>query len=215
VYQINPRVLEAIHPVSRHPALQTQISMSIAKSRESTIAEEKGIDKGTKIFTDGSSQDGCAGAVAVLLRASGHHKVLRVHMGELTECTVFECELAGLLLAAELIHCNPSALEPYHIFLDNQVAIKAPMSVMLCSGQQLANAVYSALCKPCCPGRHPPEVLIHWIVSHEGVLGNELADKHAKQAAAGDSSPTNQLPACSRRLSPQTQWLYDRSTTKS
>jgi len=65
-YQIDPREMEDIYPVSCHPTLQNWIGISIARSREDAILEEQGIDEGTKIFMDGSGQDGHAGAVAVI-----------------------------------------------------------------------------------------------------------------------------------------------------
>jgi len=68
------------------------------------------------------------GAAAVMLRAAGQHRILCYHLGELTTHTVYECELVGLLLATELIRRNPSVPEPFSYFLDNQAAIKAPMS---------------------------------------------------------------------------------------
>jgi hypothetical protein len=37
-------------------------------------------------------------------------------------------------------------------------------------------------------------ITFHWISSHSGVEGNEMADQLAKEAAAGDVSPTNLLP---------------------
>jgi len=201
-YQVDPKSMEVIHPVSRHPALQSRIRVSIAKSREDAITEERDIDEGTKIFTDGSGHDGHAGAAAVLLRAAGQHKALRYHLGELTLHTVYESELVGLLLAAELIRRNPSIPEPFHIFLDNQAAIQAPTSVVTRMGQQLAQAIYLALCKPRRPGRLPPEIHLHWIAGHEGVLGNELADEQAKRAASGESSQYNHLPVLLRKALP-------------
>ena len=73
------------------------------------------------------------------------HKAPCFHLGALTKHTVFKCKLVGLLLAAELIHSNLLALEPYHIFLDNQAAIKAPTSVTLRTGQQLAQTIFATL----------------------------------------------------------------------
>jgi len=189
VYQIDPKVMEVIHPVSCHPAQQHRIWISITNTRKNAMTEEHDIDEGTKIFTDGSGHDGHAGTVAVIPRTNGQHKVMHYHLGELVQHTVYECELVGLLLASKLIRHNPSIPKPFHIFLNNQVAIKAPLRIVTRSGQQLVQAIYLALCKPC-----PPEIYLHWIVGHEGILGNELMDEHTKCAAAGESSPQNQLP---------------------
>jgi len=66
-YQVDPGAMEAVHPVSRHPALQSWIRISITKMREEALAEEQNVDEGTKIYTGGSSHNGHAGAAAVLL----------------------------------------------------------------------------------------------------------------------------------------------------
>jgi len=82
------------------------------------------------------------------------------------------------------------------------VAIKAPTSIATHSGQQLAQAIYTALSKPCRPGWQPSEIHLHWIVGHEGVPGNELVDEHAKQAATGESSLLSHLPTLLRKTIP-------------
>jgi len=154
-----------------------------------STTEEHDIDGRHKNFHGWPGHDGHAGTVAVIPRTNGQHKVMHYHLGELVQHTVYECELVGLLLASKLIRHNPSIPKPFHIFLNNQVAIKAPLRIVTRSGQQLVQAIYLALCKP-----RPPEIYLHWIVGHEGILGNELMDEHTKCAAAGESSPQNQLP---------------------
>jgi len=202
IYGIDPTALEIIQPVSRHPALQSRIHVSIAKTREDAVVAEQGIDEGTKIFTDGSGHNGHAGSAAILLQTTGRFKALRFHLGELTKHTVYESELVGLLLATELIHQNLSTPEPFHIFLDNQAAIQAPTRSANKSGQYISEAILTAMRKPRRTGQRPPEIHLHWIAGHEGVLGNEMADAHAKRAASGESSPASQLPIILRKVLP-------------
>src|SRR5882762_5284348 len=75
---------------------------------------------------------------------------------KLTQRTTCEYELAGLLLAAELVRRIPSALEPFHIFLDNQTTIEVPTSVTLRKSQHLAQTIFLALNKPQRPGDEGP-----------------------------------------------------------
>ena len=62
---------------------------------------------------------------SMLLRRDGQYEALRYYLDKLTQNIVYECELAGLHLAAELIRQNPSALTPFHISLDNEATIEA------------------------------------------------------------------------------------------
>jgi hypothetical protein len=125
-YGLTPSCVETILPTAHHLALTTRIRTHIAASREAAIAAEQAVDEGTKMFTDGSGSNGHVGAAATMIHQGSTPKTLRYQLGALTSHTVYEGELVGLLLAAELIRRHPSAPDPYHIFLDNQAAITAP-----------------------------------------------------------------------------------------
>jgi hypothetical protein len=53
------------------------------------------------------------------------------------------------------------------------------------------------------PPINPKKITLKWIAAHKEVQGNEKADTEAKKAAAGESSPPDQLPHILRTPLPQ------------
>lgn len=77
-----------------------------------------------KIFTDGSGHNGGIGAAAVLMRSGQEPRTLRYYLGPDEEHTVYEAEILGLTLAAQLLLTERNVEYPASILLDNQVAIQ-------------------------------------------------------------------------------------------
>jgi len=74
---------------------------------------------------DGSCIEGNVGATTVLFHSGQEKRVARKHPGPDCEHTVFEAEVIGLMLAAELIHVKLVMLGA-----DSQVAIRATRGTM-------------------------------------------------------------------------------------
>jgi len=61
------------------------------------------IQADVRVYSDGSGMDGDIGAATVLYRNGEMKAILKRHLGSEDRHTVFEAEVVGLSLAAELI----------------------------------------------------------------------------------------------------------------
>jgi ribonuclease HI len=116
-------------------------------------------------------------------------------LGTDEEHTIFEAEMIGLTLAAKLIATEQNLPFPLSISVDNQAAILSSESFQSNLGSYLATKFQGMMrkIKYANPGFH---AMVRWVPSHEGVHGNEEADKVAKVAAEGrhQNSPHAHLP---------------------
>ncbi|EJD33662.1 hypothetical protein AURDEDRAFT_76826, partial [Auricularia subglabra TFB-10046 SS5] len=112
----------------------------------------------------------------------------RAYLGSLAHHAVFEAELTGIWLALRVIMEQPEVNEAV-VCLDNQPAITRSHDPKPKSGQLITDAIHAEL--EAIRARRPGFLLrLVWLPGQEGVDGNELADLHAKKAAAGiDSAP--------------------------
>ena len=102
-YNIDPSKFEMIALASRPPNHKYIVPFEIASSREES-KEADTDDKATfKVYTDGSRQDGMAGAAAVLYKGHTLVGLLHYHLGSLERHTTYEAELIGILLGLWLI----------------------------------------------------------------------------------------------------------------
>jgi ribonuclease HI len=168
---------------------------SIAVNKEASIEEDaKALEK-VKVYSDGSAQDGKVGAAAVLIHAGKASRTLRYHLGPDTEHTVHEAELVGILLAMQLIQSEKAGRTTFAIGVDNQVAIATLRSNLRGPGHHIAREIWrvaNRLQKE--RGNKKFAITIRWTAGHEGIEGNELADKEAKDAAEGETTEKPHLP---------------------
>ena len=110
--------------------------------------------------------------------------------------TVYEAELVGLTLAAELLQ-QLDFPEDVTIATDNQAAIKAVTSFHSPPGQQIIDFFLSQMLE--LTNQHRGiSFRIYWIPGHKGIPGNKKADKLAKLAAKQRSKLSPILPAILR-----------------
>ncbi|KAG2130393.1 hypothetical protein DEU56DRAFT_707154, partial [Suillus clintonianus] len=113
-------------------------------------------------------------------------------LGTDKEHTVYEAETVGLTLAAKLISTEHHLSFPLSISIDNQAALKSGENAYTMSGSYLGERFRRMMLK--LSKDHPDyDVTLRWVPGHEGVHGNEEADKAAKKAAEGPTS--NSPPA--------------------
>ncbi|KAI0652768.1 hypothetical protein C8Q79DRAFT_868549, partial [Trametes meyenii] len=74
------------------------------------------------VFTDGSGFKGGIGAAAVASGQDGRRHVRRAHLGSDQQHLVYEGELAGMVLALDVISSEPRVTRA-NILLDNRPSI--------------------------------------------------------------------------------------------
>ncbi|KAG1737355.1 ribonuclease H-like domain-containing protein, partial [Suillus occidentalis] len=131
---------------------------------------------------DGSGHEGKIGAAAVLFQAGQRPRTLCYHLGSDKEHTVFEAEVVGLNLAAELLATEEDPVFPVSILVDNQATIQSGETLHSRPGSYLTDLFCNILADIKKENRDF-RVTVHWIPGHADVHGNEEADKHAKLAA--------------------------------
>lgn len=199
LFKIKPSKYETIAPNISPPTLETAFTTLIAETREESMDSEKADTSLYRIYTDGSGYEGKAGASAVLYKRGTELPIrsLQYHLGPLTQHTTYEAEAVGAILAAWIIQTQPELIRStVSIYTDSQALIKATKSRRNGSGSYLLTT-FRALTRAV-----PNELSLRWISGHTEVMGNEEADKLAKDAAQGESSPHDQLPPLLRRPLP-------------
>jgi len=193
-FTVCPDEVETVMPAVRPPNKENSFCMRIASTREESRAEDCTDQAEVRAYSDGSGIDGHAGAAAVLYRGNRVIKTLRYFLGPLTQHTTYEAEVVGVLLTLKLLTDEGDA-HTASIKLDNQAVILALNGRRAKSTQSLLNEVHT-LCDRWrqCGLRHRERVSISWISGHDGIQGNELADKEAKMAVSCGSSHVADLP---------------------
>ena len=207
-FKPNVSAIEKIPATARSPTKTGKIPLiiSIAESREESIKETESAPEEIQIYTDGSALEGKVGAAAVLFIKGRHTQTLHYHLGSDAEHTVHEAELVGLLLGLHMLTTGKRRKTAAMIGVDNQAAIKALASDLRSPGHhlarealQLATNINKAKIKS---KNNKATLIIRWTAAHEGLEGNELADREAKEAASGRTSDTKQIPRYLRKPIP-------------
>ena len=127
-----------------------------------------------RIYTDGSGIDYKIGASAYAPQLGVK---LKSYLGSMDHFTVYSEELVGIDLACQLgLDAETPNLD---IFVDNQASIQATIRPKNSSGQYIIRRICTKVTKLMVMGT---KVTFHWIPAHEGVPGNEVADRLAKEA---------------------------------
>jgi ribonuclease HI len=147
------------------------------------------------IYTDGSGIDGHVGAAAVCTTTGDTRSS---YLGKETKSTVYVAELQGINLAlgiAQETNSHENNWEKIIIYTDNQAAIRSVARPKGKSGAYILSRITQRVEDLYSKGK---TIVIKWIPAHKGVLGNEAADKAAKEATGwrenGTRGPRSEEP---------------------
>jgi len=193
-FKIKPADYETIMSASRPPNCKDNLQTHVAANREDTHEEDLLDESEVCIYADGSGMDGKAAAVVVLYRRGTEVASLRYQLGPLAWHTTYEAEIAGVVLALQLV-CKEETADTVWIRLDNQAVVQSlagrkakPMQSFLDNVHSLCDAWWRE------DRQQHKSISISWASGHNGVAGNEWADDEAKKAIGEGSSPSTDLP---------------------
>ncbi|GBM97493.1 hypothetical protein AVEN_97814-1 [Araneus ventricosus] len=123
-----------------------------------------------RIYTDGSkTEKGVGAAFCVLTEVNITHRwSTRLSLRN----TVFQAEILALLKAVE--HADALPIQQLTILVDNQESIKSAANRK--SHNSITRKNFKLL-------HSHPHIRVSWIKAHAGYIGNEEADRLAKEAA--------------------------------
>jgi ribonuclease HI len=195
-YNLTHKDFETVTVAGRNPALMGKrpFRTDIPDNKDSSKETDKQAPENIKIYTDGSAHDGKVRAVDILTRDGKMETVLHFHLSSADEHTVFEAELAGLLMGLHLIEANKKGNISFSIGADNQATIKVLTSRFDKPGHYFRTAERIRKKR----GKKY-SLMIRWTAGHSSIPGNEEADEEAKKAVEGKSTDAAKLPKLLRK----------------
>ncbi|KAJ5117510.1 zinc knuckle domain protein [Penicillium atrosanguineum] len=192
----------------------------VAVERHDRILAIDWRERPTILYTDGSGIEGRIGAAAIVDLEDQH---AHSQMGDENTSTVYAAELRAIEMALALVleSTEPWAEQAKNglvIFADSQAALKALRRPRMPSGQ-----VYLAGCLELIRQLSDKGIRteLRWIPAHQGVIGNEIVDQHAKEAAQkpdGLLNPDNRYvhlaAAAKRRIRNEAKFEWERMWAK-
>ena len=201
---------------------QPKLKTSISANKEDTYHSAVIAHNLTcyKVYCDGSGFKNGAGAGAVLYKGNKHVKTLMLHIGHISEHTVYETKLIGIILALHHLASLTCILTASTVIigLDNQAAIRALHIQKAKPTQYLLDEIHNKVELLHTKQDHMQHKLefwkakwlntpikaktkgvidlhIHWVLGHTNFEPNKRADEAVKKAALGESSPAKDLPS--------------------
>jgi len=163
----------------------------VQEEREEAKREAERERPGLVLFTDGSRLENEATGYAVAWKNGQTWEGIKTHMGFSQEA--YDAECAALARALETAAKKTPAPKHVTIFTDAQAAIKRMASDEPGPGQKYALEARKHIATL---RRAVPDITIEirWCPAHEGVEGNEQADRWAKLAADEPDTPGVEWP---------------------
>jgi ribonuclease HI len=202
-FRINPEEVEKVEPTKMDPKWIPPYTVRVAKTREEAIKMDEDDAAAVQVYTDGSGKDGMIGAAAVLFRNGRKRRSLRLLMGTDKEHTVPEAEGVGLVMGLDLIR-QESAVGRASMSADNVSSISRAASTAAAPAQYIWEMFHDRW-KMTKNKHRRLRLTIRWVPGHEGVRGNEEADRLAKLAIEEGSSDRAKIPAPLRKKLPRSK----------
>ncbi|KAG1889997.1 hypothetical protein F4604DRAFT_642211 [Suillus subluteus] len=147
-FQIDPSKVEKIEPVRHYPKWEPDVETRIAESVKQAITDETLATEELRVYSDGSLVDGGVGGAAVLMRGEEVVKRKRLHLGRADEHTVYEAELAGMILAIQILKEEAGGRRgTMALGVDNQAVILTTTAFQSRPGHHLADTFHDDLRK--------------------------------------------------------------------
>ena len=150
-YEVHPDNTETIQPVRQTPKWNAAFKVRIAPTKDQATDEESGDSAPVRIFSDGSGIEGNIGAAAVLYcRKNGAETkhVLRYYLGPETRHTVYEAEVAGEIMAQELLYHQTRGFGRHvSMYVDNQASILSTRTISPNPGHYLLDILHAKLAR--------------------------------------------------------------------
>ena len=217
--RLHPDNVETIQPIQWCQTYQPAFNTIISADKEAalTLANSTNHSLPIRIYSDGSGYKGGIGAAAMLYQGNRVIDTLHYYLGPDTEHTVYEGKVVSITLGFYMFYkLNCQLTETVLIGLDNQVELKALNNQCLKPGHYLLNKVHDAaealhakqdklfnarlLCETWAWEEtwksstcDVIDIRLQWVPGHMDFAPNKKADKEAKHAAQGLSSPSREL----------------------
>lgn len=127
------------------------------------------------IYTDGSKTESHVGAGVIAEKDASE---IFTGVKRLSpECSVFQAELCGILMAVDWIKLQPKYSTSYAIHVDSQAALFAV------ANKHTTHPIALEIRRAIINITKTTSLTLHWVKGHAGLRGNERADYLAKTAA--------------------------------
>jgi ribonuclease HI len=209
-FEIVPADIETIDPALADSTWPPRFRTQITDSREEAIRMDDNDRTAIQVYTDGSGKDGKIGAAAVLYRNGCKKASLRYLLGPADRHTVPKAEGTALILGLELIR-QERRVTTVSMIADNLGSIQRSTTARATPTQYLWE-IFRKRWEMTKKRHKDMTMTIRWIPGHEGVTGNEEADRVAKLATEKGSSRRRCLPAPLRKPLPRSKQATARLT---
>lgn len=173
--------VEKIDPTPYPAALKTE-SVYIAPSREAALDMMTDMTQGFCIYTDGSVKGESAGAAAVCAGEPNGSQVRHIYLGQGTDRSETDTELAGIYAALDIIR-HTRHREAVTILSDSQHALRLIRDPRALSGQQFVHLIHDTI-RRLQKTRPQLRIQLKWIPGHCGNPDNNHAHQEARRAAS-------------------------------